>query len=310
MQSSAFDTLPQLSSDPRQLTDDVNKYGYCLIAGALDAAGITAVRERLAAQAEAEQRLGHHQRAPTQDTGGINQWVYMLLNKGEVFQRLLFHPVVSAVIKHLIGGEYLLGDISAHITRPGNSLLPLHVDQWWMPPPVRPGERHVRPGSITRDNVPKMRGLPPVCKDPINPPVVVNAMWMISDYTRANGATHLVPGSHLSGALPAPSVPHDVPTARAVAPAGTVVLWDGRTWHSAGENKSNEARYGVTTYYQGPQFRSLQNHTLGSKPAVLDGASPELLTLLGFKAFGGYGHTGDRDAPFARPSEDLIGELG
>lgn len=310
MTASSPDSHPQLSNDPQQLTSDVDEYGYCLIAEALDAQAINSVRERLAAQADAEQRLGHHQLAPTQDVGGINQWVYMLLNKGEVFQRLLFQPVVSAVVKHLIGDEYLLGDISAHITRPGNSLLPLHVDQWWMPPPVRPGERHVRSGSITRENVPKLHGLPPVCKDPINPPVVVNAMWMISDYTEANGATHLVPGSHLSGALPAPTVPHEVPSARAIAPAGSVVLWDGRTWHSAGENKSNEPRYGITTYYQGPQFRSLQNHTLGSKPELLEGASPELLTLLGYKAFGGYGHTGDRDAEFARPSKELIGELG
>jgi ectoine hydroxylase-related dioxygenase (phytanoyl-CoA dioxygenase family) len=303
-------SLPQPSGDLQQLIANIDEHGYCLIAEALDEPGIAAVRERLAAQARAEQRLGHHKLAPTQDVGGINQWVYMLLNKGKVFQRLLFHPLVSAVTEHLIGGEYLLGDISAHITRPGNSLLPLHIDQWWMPPPVRPRERHVRPGSMTRDNVPKVDGMPPICRDPINAPVVVNAMWMISDYTEANGATHLVPGSHLSGALPAPSVPHEVPTARAVAPAGTVVLWDGRTWHSAGENKSNEPRYGITTYYSGPQFRSLQNHTLGSKAALLDGASPELLTLLGFRAFGGYGHTGERDAEFARPSDGLVGELG
>ena len=69
------------------------------IAEALDPQGIEVVRERLAAQADAEQRLGHHQLALTQDVGGINQWVYMLLNKGEVFQRLLFQPVVSAVVK-------------------------------------------------------------------------------------------------------------------------------------------------------------------------------------------------------------------
>ena len=161
---------------------------------------------------------------------------------------------------------------------------------------------------MTRQNLPKLAGLPPVCQDPINPPVVVNAMWMISDYTEAN----VLPISYRKSPVRGParaSVPHDAPTVRAIAPAGTVVLWDGRTWHSAGENKSKEPRYGITTYYSGPQFRSLQNHTLGSKPAVLDGASPELLTLLGFRAFGGYGHTGDRDAEFARPSDALIGEL-
>ena len=118
-----------------------------------------------------------------------------------------------------------------------------------------------------------------------------------------------------TGGIPIPSGVGVTPIVRPgpgvlAYPAGTVVLWDGRTWHSAGENKSNEPRYGITTYYSGPQFRSLQNHTLGSKAALLDGASPELLTLLGFRAFGGYGHTGERDAEFARPSDGLVGELG
>jgi hypothetical protein len=185
----------------------------------------------------------------------------------------------------------------------------LHIDQWWMPPLALPGKPYVRAGAIARGNVATVEGLPRASALPLHPPVVVNAMWMISDYTEENGATRLVPRSHLSGAQPAPSVPHRVPTVPALGRAGTVILWDGRTWHSAGANASDEPRFGITTYYCGPQFRSLQNHTLGTKPEVLREASPELLALLGFKPFGGYGHTGDRETTYAKGAADLIGEL-
>ena len=42
---------------------------------------------------------------------------------------------------------------------------------------------------------------------------------------------------------------------------------------------------------------------------MLERASPELLALLGFKPFGGYGDTGLRGDSLALPGEQLLGEL-
>ena len=301
--------LPRATRDEARLKADLDTYGYCLIEDAIDADGLTAVKERLAEQAAAEQQKGHHRRSEVQDPAGINQWVHMLLNKGAAFQKLLFQPQIIAMLEHLFGDSHILSDFSAHITRPGNSLLPLHIDQWWLPPPRMPGEAHIRSGTIKRGSVIVHEGPPQPSKTPINAPVVANAMWMISDYTQANGATRLVPGSHLSGAQPAQTIPHSTPSIAAEGRAGTVVMWDGRTWHAAGANTSDQPRYGVTSYYSAPQFRSLTNWTLGTKQAVLDKASPELLTLLGFKPFGSYGQTGEKNGDFARPAAELIGEL-
>ena len=301
--------LPKPTESTSQLISDVDRWGYCLIANAIDPTTLAEVQKRLSDQARAEQEQGHHQMSEVQDSSGVNQWLYMLINKGKVFEKLLFQTNIMAVLQHLLGEEYVLSDFAAHITRPGNSLLPLHIDQWWLPPPKMPGEKHTRPGNIGRTKVVMAKGLPPRSTTPINATAVVNAMWMISDYTQANGATRLVPGSHHSGLQPAQSVPHQCPTVAAEGAAGTVVLWDGRTWHAAGANDSNAPRYGVTSYYSGPQYRSLSNWTIGTKQAVLDNASAELLQLLGFKPFGGYGHTGNRDGIMATSAEHLIGEL-
>ena len=80
----------------------------------------------------------------------------------------------------------------------------------------------------------------------IAPVETANIMWMISDFTEQNGATVLVPKSHLSGAQPDGSLPHPVETVQAVGKKGTALNYDGRLWHAAGENISQKARSGIT----------------------------------------------------------------
>ena len=133
------DELPKTTRDLRQATRDVDAYGYCLIEQALPATTIAEVRIRIDEQAQAEREQGFHRLSQVQDPGGINQWVYLLINKGEIFQQLLLHPTISGVVDHLLGEEHVLSDFAAHVVRPGNTALPLHIDQWWMPQPVPPG---------------------------------------------------------------------------------------------------------------------------------------------------------------------------
>jgi ectoine hydroxylase-related dioxygenase (phytanoyl-CoA dioxygenase family) len=242
-----------------------------------------------------------------QDPGLVNQWVNMLLNKGAVFRTVLQHPTIDAVAEHVLGKEFVLSELSAHITRPGNSLLPLHTDQWWMPVPRLPEEDFVRASDISRTNI--VIGPPRKSTTPINPPMVMNAMCMMSAFTEENGGTRLVPMSHLSGVQPDQEVPHTVPSVAAEGPAGTVVIWEGRTWHSAGENRSNADRFGLVSYYGAAQARQLANLTYGTKAHVLDGATDDFLRLLGFKVWRGYGRTGGHGEDIAIPAEELIGEL-
>ena len=128
--------------------------------------------------------------------------MYQLINKGEEFQNLALHPTARALATHILGAEHILSSLDAHITHPGNKTMPLHADQWWMPQPVAPGTPHGRQGDMTRETGPF--GEPTRATVPINPPLVANMMWMANDFTVANGATRIVPGSHLSGCLPDP----------------------------------------------------------------------------------------------------------
>ena len=123
----------------------------------------------------------------------------------------------------------------------------------------------------------------------IAPAFVCNTMWMLDDFREDNGATIVVPGSHLFGRQPDPELDADANWISAEAPAGSAVIFEGRTWHSTGANRSDQPRLGLTTNFCAPQFRQQENLQLGTDPRILASASEELLALLGFKPWYGYG---------------------
>lgn len=301
------ESLPRPARDPAALKADLDAFGYCLVAKALTSEQIASMRERLVEQAAAERALGDINHDPAEDEANINQWVYMLINKGAAFRDTLLHPTAHALVRHILGPDYLLSSFAAHITHPGGALMPMHTDQWWMPPPVAPGTSYARAGAIDRSHGGGTAALP--SNAAISPPVVVNIMWMINDFTEANGATRIVPRSHLTGVEPDSQVPHRMDSVPAAAPAGTALVWEGRTWHSAGLNRSDGPRLGIQTSYCGPQFRPMENYTLGLRPEVLTELPQDLLPILGFKIWSGYGNTGEMGAEFARAGAALMGEL-
>jgi ectoine hydroxylase-related dioxygenase (phytanoyl-CoA dioxygenase family) len=122
-----------------------------------------------------------------------------------------------------------------------------------------------------------------------------------------NGATRVVPGSHLSGANPDPDQPQE--TVSVTGKAGSALVFEGRTWHAADFNRSNAPRYGITTYYCGPQFRQMMNFPYGTAPEVVEGLSPDMIGLLGFRPWRGYGSTGDPSADRIAPADKQVGRL-
>jgi ectoine hydroxylase-related dioxygenase (phytanoyl-CoA dioxygenase family) len=296
--------LPTATRDVTRLIADMDRWGYCLLAEALPSDQVAVLRERLEEQAAAEKCLGHHRRDDHVNApGSDNQWILMLINKGTVFQQVLQHPVVTQVLDHVIGRDHILSETSAHLTRPGNPAMALHTDQWWMPPPVMPGEPYLPAGEITRAGA--RQGPLKRARHAIPAPLCLQTMFMVSDFSQANGATRLVPGSHMTGCQPDQSVPHIVPSIAAEGPAGTIAMWEGRTWHSAGPNTSNETRYGMPTLYAAPQMRTLMNFTYATLPDVLADASPEMKRLLGFKVWQGYGNTGEVDSEWVHHADRL-----
>ena len=263
----------------------LDEHGYCVVEGAISGGEAAALRERLLEQVAAEERLGRSRILPDK-----KQIVTFLINKGQGFRDLLFHPTLRALVGHVLGPQHLLSSYVGHIAHPGGTKV-FHTDQWWMPPPTNAAkETLLRPGSITHDHRGHYR-LGEAGRDPvaIAPACCCNTMWVIDDFTADNGATIVVPGSHLFGRQPDPDLDQDADWRPMEAPAGSFVVLDGRVWHSTGANVTDRTRIGLATNFCAPQFRQQENLQLGTLPEVLANASEELLDLIGFKPWYGYG---------------------
>ncbi len=317
--------LPRLTGDLAVAKSNIERFGYCLLKDALSRDQVAAMRQRLVEQAEAERQLGAayedggpdqnwgsfrdesgrvRPEAFTEAHGGVNQRLWMLINKGRVFHQVLFQERVREVISHVLGEEYLLSSFTANIARPGGVEMDLHTDQWWMPSPTRPGRKALPVGSITRERFDTdVDDASPM----IAPAAAVNVLWMLVDFTAGNGGTRVVPGSHLFGRHPEKAA--DVEAVAAEGPAGTALIIDARIWHGTGANVTGGQRLALLTTFCGPQFRPQENFTVGTSPEVLNDAPPELLALLGFKVWNAYGRVENPAVEFISPGESSLGEL-
>ncbi len=315
--------LPVPTQDIEQLKRDVDEFGYCVYERALSDEFLEAIRTRLLEQAQAELELGlaFEEGGPAQSmprnttdrpdaafqgkSGGVNQRLWMLINKGEEFRQVAMHPGTSEVVAHILGREFQLSTLSANITKPGGAEMKLHTDQWWMPAPSRPEANPVRSGNITRLAFDRDNDNAEVVQIP--PPAACNVMYMLNDFTADNGGTRVMPRSHLTGRQPTETL--DLQPIAAEGPAGTAVIFEGRTWHGTGANTSDRVRLGLLATFCGPQFRTQENYTLGILPEVYEQCSPELLRRLGFGLWNAYGRVGSPARVLANPEQERIGVL-
>ncbi len=86
-------------------------------------------------------------------------------------------------------------------------------------------------------------------------------MWALTDFTEANGATRIIPGTHLADHSPTTAEPYD--SIPAEMPRGSVLVWHGSLWHGGGANTTDERRIGIAMNYCAGWVRQQENQQLG-----------------------------------------------
>jgi ectoine hydroxylase-related dioxygenase (phytanoyl-CoA dioxygenase family) len=223
--------------------------GYAIVPGLLGEPTLTAARDQLGDLAES---AGWG----TGFDGTRTRRVWAPLAVTRCMDTAALDPLVLDVVERLVGPGAQFGNTCAIQVHPGQGAQVLHYEQ----------------------------GIYPLPRDR---DVMISAIWALDDFTADNGATRVVPGSHLRPA----GKPDHAEAVPVVMPAGSVLLFSGRLYHGGGANTSSRPRLGVVIDYLQPWLRPCEAHTLsalGADPAAVRGLPPRLQELLGFNQASGY----------------------
>jgi len=128
-----------------------------------------------------------------------------------------------------------------------------------------------------------------------------NTMWALTDFTRSNGATRIVPGSHRWDTDRRATEDEIL---QAEMPAGSVMIFTGSVLHGGGANESHDRRIGMLVDYCLDWLRQEENQYLSCPPEIAAGFSAELAALVGYTG-GGYalGYWSDPHDPRDRSTQ-------
>ena len=242
----------------------VSQNGYAIVTGFLDGERTRRAREELAAVFDLpDDMVLKGKRLPA---GGGENTIHVcnLFARTRAADGIATDPLLLKVIEGVLGPAFQLSVACA----------------------MRPG-----PGAVNqvlhRDDV--MYGVP-------RPhfPVVANTLIALEDFSRANGATRVVPGSHRS----AEPVDQDAEAVDAEMPAGSLLVWDGAVWHGSGENRTPDRyRTSINLNFNLSWLRQQENQYLGVPRDVITGLPEMLQRLLGYNRslFGGVSRTSSLD---------------
>lgn len=191
---------------------------------------------------------------------GNTRRVISLIKKLPTFRALAMHPTTLAACEASLKpacSSYQVHATAAFVVEPGAGVQVLHREEdpfRFLPWP--------RPNLVTA------------------------SMWSMTDFTEANGATRLVPGSHR---WPADRVARDEEVVAAEMPAGSVLFWTGRVLHGAGANRTDSVRCGLFVSFSVGWVRQEENHYLELPLEDALALPREIRELIGYRMHAGLG---------------------
>lgn len=190
-------------------------------------------------------------------TGALTTRTGALVARSPATRELLQHPVILSLCDAVLKPNcerYQLHLTQVIRIRPGQPAQQIHRDRWaW--------------GIFLKDIEPQL-----------------NTIWAVTDFTRANGATQVAPGSTL---WPDDRLPTPDEIGYAEMSAGSVLVYLGSVFHGGGANTADHDRIGLNLTYTLGWLRQEENQYLACPPEIARTLPPALQGLIGY-AMGSY----------------------
>lgn len=252
----AFDTLGAIRALGLEArVAELDAYGYTIVPPEQLADAHTQRALREAVLALAERRSGVRPDLETGEThaglrGATGQHHYYTLFEAPEITAAVVNPVVTALIQYLLGRSATLSSCSATLKGPGSVALDLHSDNGMIPSPF-----------------------PAYAQ-------VANATWILSAYSRENGSICFTPGSHKLCRHPTLEEVANPDLAQPVnAPAGSLIVWHGNTWHGAFPRSAPGIRVALIMYFCRMYLRAQEEYLPRLSPEAV-AALPERVRYL------------------------------
>ena len=177
-----------------------------------------------------------------------------LVARSPLCRAFVTHPLaLGTAAEHLKHAtNYQLHLTQAIAIGPGEPAQMIHRDQWAF------------------DSFPFPKGYEVQC----------NTIWAMTDFTERNGATRLIPGSHLFDDKLKFQVGDTVP---AEMSKGSVLFYTGSVYHGGGENRSDATRVGLNITYGVSWLRQEENQYLSVPHDIARTLPIDLLKLIGYR---------------------------
>ena len=235
---------PLLSAAERKALDED---GYVNLGPLLSPAQLDAMRRRFGDSALQEGSAAGHEVSQTRGIARLSGTVIKAMNRDGLLDPFAFHPKLLAAVRHVLGPRFRYSSSNFHCPLPGYGHQAIHADWGWG----------------------------------VRDPEVVNAIWLLDDFTAENGPTRVVPGSHRWREHPMGStidgVPRDLTApvpgeVHLTGAAGSCIAYNAHLWHSGTQNFSPDLRRAQHAF-----FTRTVRPTQTDVPALLDGAVFERL---------------------------------
>ena len=237
---------------PEALVEALKSDGACIVEGVLDAAALTQMKAECMPYIDAT------------ETGRDDFTGRKTTRTGALVAR---SPNCREVVK-----THTNEDGAKQILEPYSETIQLHLTQFIR---IQPGQP-VQP--LHRDRLAWGGYLLPDLEPQFN------TIWAITDFTKENGATNVIPGSNKWDPERHPSRDE---VDYAEMKAGSVLVYSGSVVHSGGANVSDQERIGLNITYALGWLRQEENQYLSCPPEIAKDFDPELQAMLGY-AMGSY----------------------
>jgi ectoine hydroxylase-related dioxygenase (phytanoyl-CoA dioxygenase family) len=229
--------------------DAIATDGWTIVENAISPELVDALTEDL----ERLERVYEIVPSPNVFEGANTLRVYNLLALGAVWREVPVHVHVLPIVEGVLDRGCLVSSLSSIRIQHGETPQPIHADDQLMP-------------------LTKPHG-----------PTVCNSMWALTDFTAENGATRIIPGTHLADH--SPNYGEEYPSIAAEMPKGSVLIWHGSLWHGGGANTTSADRIGIAMNYCAGWVRQQENQQLGIPVEVARTFSPRLRELVGYSVY-------------------------